>query len=60
MLKITFEGRKAALDLRLMKPAAPDEQQGKVNQALENIYHICQATAAERSAVDLSCGAVDS
>jgi hypothetical protein len=38
MLKITSEGRKAALDLRLMKPSAPDEPQGKVNQAVENIF----------------------
>jgi len=35
MLKITSEGRKAALDLRLMKPAAKDDPQGKVNQAVE-------------------------
>ncbi|MBK7998090.1 MAG: DEAD/DEAH box helicase family protein [Verrucomicrobia bacterium] len=38
MLKITSEGRKAALDLRLMKPSAPDEPQGKVNLAVEKIF----------------------
>ena len=38
MLKITTEGRKAALDLRLMKPAAPDDPQSKVNLAVEKIY----------------------
>jgi hypothetical protein len=38
MLKITSEGRKAALDLRLMEPATPDEPQGKVNLAVENIH----------------------
>jgi len=30
MLKITTEGRKAALDLRLMKPGLPDDPQSKV------------------------------
>lgn len=29
MLKIASEGWKAALDLRLMKPSAPDEPQEK-------------------------------
>ena len=55
MLKITSEGRKAALDLRLMKPAAPDEPQGKVNQAVENIHRIWLATTAERSAQLVFC-----
>ena len=55
MLKITSEGRKAALDLRLMKPAAPDEPQGKVNQAVENIHRIWQATGAQRSAQLVFC-----
>ncbi len=55
MLKITSEGRKAALDLRLMIPAARDEPQGKVNQAVENIHRIWQATTAERSAQMVFC-----
>jgi hypothetical protein len=55
MLKITSEGRKAALDLRLMQPSAPDEPQGKVNQAVENIHRIWQASAAERSAQLVFC-----
>src|SRR5437667_219921 len=55
MLKITSEGRKAALDLRLMKPAARDEPQGKVNQAVENIHRIWQATTVERSAQMVFC-----
>lgn len=55
MLKITSEGRKAALDLRLMKSAAPDEPQGKVNQAVESIHRIWQATAVERSAQLVFC-----
>jgi hypothetical protein len=55
MLKITSEGRKAALDLRLMKPSAPDEPQGKVNLAVENIHRIWQASAAERSTQLVFC-----
>ncbi len=55
MLKITSEGRKAALDLRLMKPAAKDDPQGKVNQAVENIFQIWQDTKPERSAQLVFC-----
>ncbi len=55
MLKITSEGRKAALDLRLMKPSAPDEPQGKVNLAVEKIFHIWQETKPERSAQLVFC-----
>src|SRR6266702_6383490 len=55
MLKITSEGRKAALDLRLMKPTAREEPQSKVNQAVENIHRIWQATTAERSAQMVFC-----
>jgi N12 class adenine-specific DNA methylase len=55
MLKITSEGRKAALDLRLMKPATPDEPQSKVNLAVENIHRVWQATAAERCAQLVFC-----
>ncbi len=55
MLKITSEGRKAALDLRLMKPSDRDEPQGKINQAAENIHRIWQATTAERSAQMVFC-----
>jgi hypothetical protein len=55
MLKITSEGRKAALDLRLMKPAARDEPDGKVNQSVENIYRIWETTKADRSAQMVFC-----
>ncbi|MBI3867438.1 MAG: DEAD/DEAH box helicase family protein [Verrucomicrobia bacterium] len=55
MLKITSEGRKAALDLRLMKPAAKDDPQGKVNQAVENIFRIWQESKPERSAQLVFC-----
>ena len=48
MLKITTEGRKAALDLRLMKPHLPDDPQSKVNLAVENIHRIWEATKDDR------------
>jgi Tol biopolymer transport system component len=48
MLKITTEGRKAALDLRLMKPGLPDDPQSKVNLAVENIHRIWGATKDDR------------
>jgi len=40
MLKITSEGRKAALDLRLVDPHAPDHTESKVNLAVERIHEI--------------------
>lgn len=55
MLKITSEGRKAALDLRLMKPSAKDDPKGKVNQAVENIFRIWQESKPERSAQLVFC-----
>ena len=48
MLKITSEGRKAALDLRLMLPSATDDPQSKVNLAVENIYRVWEATKEDR------------
>jgi hypothetical protein len=58
MLKITSEGRKAALDLRLMRPAAPDEPSGKVNLAVENIIRIWQETTAKPSVPPSWCSAI--
>jgi len=49
MLKITSEGRKAALDLRLVEPTAGDDPSGKVNLAVENILRIWQETTERRS-----------
>ena len=48
MLKITTEGRKAALDLRLIKPHLPDDPQSKVNLAVENIHRIWETTKDHR------------
>ena len=55
MLKITSEGRKAALDLRLVQPSARDNPDGKVNLAVENILRIWQETAERRCAQLVFC-----
>jgi N12 class adenine-specific DNA methylase len=52
MLKITSEGRKAALDMRLVRASAPDEPSGKVNLAVENIIRIWTETT-DRSCAQL-------
>jgi len=48
MLKITSEGRKAALDLRLMRPATRDHPQSKVNLAIREVFKIWQTTGEQR------------
>lgn len=44
MLNIATDGRKAALDIRLVDPAAPDHPSSKVNRAVDNIYRIWEET----------------
>jgi N12 class adenine-specific DNA methylase len=55
MLKITTEGRKAALDLRLMLPSVHDNPQSKVNLAVENIHRIWETTKDNRLAQLVFC-----
>lgn len=55
MLKITSEGRKAALDMRLVRASAPDEPSGKVNLAVENIIRIWMETTDRRCAQLVFC-----
>ncbi|MBK7998773.1 MAG: DEAD/DEAH box helicase family protein [Verrucomicrobia bacterium] len=55
MLKITSEGRKAALDMRLVRASAPDEPSGKVNLAVENIIRIWAETTDRRCAQMVFC-----
>lgn len=40
MLLVTNDGRKAALDLRMIDPSMPDLPDSKINMAVENIYRI--------------------
>jgi N12 class adenine-specific DNA methylase len=55
MLKITFEGRLAALDFRLMAPAAPDAPDSKVNLAVEKIHRIWEKSTPQKSAQLVFC-----
>ena len=55
MLKITNEGKKAALDLRLIDELYGDYMESKVNKAVENIYQIWNNTQEERSTQLVFC-----
>src|SRR5450432_1306701 len=49
MLKITGEGRKAALDMRLIDPRTEPETETKIDRAVSRIVKIWKATQEERS-----------
>ena len=49
MLKITTEGRKAALDLRVLNPKAKDHPDSKINLAADKIFQIWKETEKEQS-----------
>lgn len=59
MLRITTEGRKAALDPRLVDPAAPADPDGKISQVVRNLvrfYHESQETCgAQVVFIDTNC-----
>ena len=55
MLKITNDGRKLALDMRLVQPLAPDGDNGKVSVCARNVYRIWEETKANRSAQLIFC-----
>ena len=48
MLKITSDGRKLALDQRLMNPLLPDDPNSKVNACVNNVFNIWQESAETR------------
>ncbi len=48
MLKITGDGRKAALDMRLIMPSMPDHPQSKVSLATNEIFSVWKATEEKR------------
>lgn len=50
MLKITNDGRKLALDMRLINPLAPDDENNKTSVCARNIYHIWEKSKENRSA----------
>ncbi|MBP5717427.1 MAG: DEAD/DEAH box helicase family protein, partial [Abditibacteriota bacterium] len=45
MLAITGDGRKLALDQRLMNPLLPDDPHSKVNACVENVFSVWQESA---------------
>ncbi|MBR1629347.1 MAG: DNA methylase, partial [Lachnospiraceae bacterium] len=49
MLKITNDGRKCALDQRLVNPMLPDEDDTKVNRCAQRVYEIWEETMPDRS-----------
>ena len=55
MLLITNDGRKLALDQRLLNPMLPDSDTGKVSACAENVFEIWQNTADQRSAQMVFC-----
>lgn len=55
MLKITNEGRKLALDQRLMNPLLPDSESSKVNSCCENIYRIWDENSDKKSTQLVFC-----
>ncbi|MGN0813397.1 MAG: helicase-related protein [Candidatus Coproplasma sp.] len=55
MLKITTDGRKAALDLRLVEPKAGFTTQSKVARCAENVCDIYFKTAAAKSTQLIFC-----
>ena len=55
MLLITNDGRKLALDQRLLNPMLPDSDTGKINACAENVFEIWQRTADQRSAQMVFC-----
>ncbi len=55
MLKITTDGRQAALDLRLVDPAARFTYQSKIARCAENVWDIYQKTAAQKSTQLIFC-----
>lgn len=55
MLKITTDGRKAALDLRLVDPSAMFTYQSKVARCVENVADIYFKTTVRKSAQIIFC-----
>lgn len=55
MLKITNDGRKLALDQRLINPNMPDVPVSKANVCAQKAYEIWEQTKAQRSAQIIFC-----
>lgn len=55
MLAITNEGRKLALDQRLINPDLPDDENSKVNACVKSIYNIWKETVDKKSTQLVFC-----
>lgn len=55
MLRITNDGRKLALDQRLIDPDLPDEPNSKVNACVDRVFDIWERTKASRSTQLIFC-----
>ena len=55
MLKITNDGRKLALDQRMIDPMLPDDPDSKVNACVDNMYRIWEEHADTKAAQLLFC-----
>lgn len=55
MLKITNDGRKLALDMRLFNPLAPDDENGKVSTCAKNVFEIWDKEKEERTTQLVFC-----
>ena len=55
MLKITNDGRKLALDQRMIDPMLPDDPESKVNACVDNVYRIWEEHAATKATQLVFC-----
>ena len=55
MLKITNDGRKLALDQRMLNDMLPDFEDSKINACVDNIYRIWEETTDKKSAQLVFC-----
>ncbi len=55
MLKITNDGRKLALDMRLLNPLAPDEENSKTAVCARHVFRIWHQSAGQRSTQLVFC-----
>ena len=55
MLRITNDGRKLALDMRLLSSLAPDDENSKVSVCARNVYRIWAERTAQRSTQLIFC-----
>lgn len=58
MLKITNDGRKLALDQRLMNDMLPDEPESKVNRCVDNAFKVWEESAPDKGTQLIFCDCV--